>query len=144
MWAAGPRNGRPQNYLQVARIDVSTMKIADEPDIWSNTAAWAYGAAAPNERGELGWTAFVAGPSLGVTHVVGIRDDAANVWTNTLVARSDTPPPNGAWGDYLTVKPHAPLGHTWVAAGHTLNGGVQPSNVLPRYVHFGDASDAPH
>ena len=143
MWTAGTRNGRPHSYARVVRIDETTKQVLDEPDIWSNQNAWAYPAASPNERGELGFTAFYGGPGRHPSHVVGLRDDAAGTWKTMFSAVASHSPTTAAWGDYLTCRAHAPYGHTWIASGYTLQGGTNRRNVEPRYTHFGFEKDTP-
>ena len=53
-WTAAPRAGRPHPYVRVVRIDESTLRVHDEPDLWSANGAWAYPATAPNRRGRIG------------------------------------------------------------------------------------------
>jgi hypothetical protein len=143
MWTAGRRNGRPHPYVRVVRINEITKQLVDEPDIWSNQNAWAYPAVSPNERGEIGCTAFYGGPGRHPSHVVGLRDDTAGPWKTVFSAVATHSPTTAAWGDYLTCRAHAPYGHTWVASGYTLQGGTDRRNVEPRYTHFGFEKDTP-
>ena len=142
MWTSGSRTNRPNPFIRVVRINESTKHVIDEPDIWSNSNAWAYPAASSNERGELGFTAFYGG-AVHPSHIVGLRDDAAGAWRVVYARAGGRSPTTEAWGDYLTCRSHAPYGHTWVAAGYTLQGGTDRRNIEPRFVHFGFEKDRP-
>ena len=72
-------------------------------------------------------------------HVVGARDDGTGSWT-TAYSRLGSHSPNAAkWGDYLTCRAHAPSNDTWIAAGYTLEGGEDRTNIVPRFVYFARA-----
>ena len=75
MWTSGSRETAPIRSF-AWRIDEATKRVIDEPDIWSNSNAWAYPTASSNTRGELGFTAFYGG-AVHPSHIVGLRDDAA-------------------------------------------------------------------
>ena len=104
--------------------------------------AWAYPAASSNERGELGFTAFYGG-AVHPSHIVGLRDDVAGAWRVVYARAGGRSPTAEAWGDYLTCRSHEPYGHTWVAAGYTLQGGTDRRNIEPRFVQFGFEKDRP-
>ena len=142
MWSAnrGPAN-RPLPFVRVVRLNETTKALIDEPDIWNENFAYAYPDAYPNGNGEVGVTLFRGGGSHHPGHVVGFRDQAANLW-RLRVARNGTNGPNDTkWGDYLTCRRHVPRAETWVAAGYTLQGGGTRDSIQPRYVHFGRRVD---
>jgi hypothetical protein len=143
MWTGGTQANRPNPYTRVVRINETTKQVADEPDIFSNLNAWAYPSASPNERGELGLSAFYGGPTRHPSPVVGVRDDPANAWKTQLTVGATHSPTTAAWGDYLRCHAHAPYGHTWIASGYSLQGGSDRRNVEPRYAHFGFEKDTP-
>ena len=134
MWTANRDSTHPMPYIRVVRIRQSGLTLLDEPDIWSNTAAWAYPAAASNSQGVLGFTAFYGGGAQHPGHVVGIR--TATGWSTQLTRVSSHGPLNGAWGDYLSCTPHNASNTQWVASGYTLQGGTARRNIEPRYVRF--------
>jgi hypothetical protein len=136
MWTGGKRANRPQPYLRVVRINEVTKVVQDEPDIWSTTRAWSYPSAAPNDRGEIGFTAFYGGGDKHPGHVVGVRDDALSAWKTKLSKTGSHSPVEPKWGDYLTCRNHVPSGHNWIASGYTLQGGSNRTNIEPRFVHF--------
>lgn len=142
MWTANASGSRPFPHIRVVRINELTKAVVDQPDIWSTGVAWAYPAAAPNDRGDVGFTMFYGGGSSHPTHCVGIRDGYSNLSLAATRASSNGPA-GGAWGDYLNCHRHAPDGLTWIASGYTMQGGTSRASVEPRYVHFGRGRDRP-
>ena len=135
LWTAAAGTGRPMPYVRGAVVDTSTRTLVEEPEIWNQSAAFAYPAACPNAGGVLGVSLFFGGGAQHPSHVVGFRDGAD--W-RLVISRSGTHgPPGGAWGDYLSCRRHAPNSSEWVASGFTLQGGTDRRNVEPQYVHFG-------
>jgi hypothetical protein len=135
LWSAAPRQGRPHVYVRGVRIDEQSLQVVDEPDLWSTTGAWAYPAAAVNARGQVGIAAFFGGPTH-PAHAVGVLDASTGAWDTSLTATSTHGPRQGAWGDYLTVRPHPTRPTSFVASGYTLQGGSDRRNVDPLVVVF--------
>jgi hypothetical protein len=135
-WTAGPRTGRPHPYVKVVRLDEATVTLHDEPDLWSQTGAWAYPAAAPNGRGDVGIAAFFGGPTH-PAHAVGMLDETTATWSMALTATSTHGPAQASWGDYLVVRPHPRSTTRWMASGFTLQGGTDRRFVEPLVVEFG-------
>lgn len=140
MWTVDSKRDRPLPHIRVARIDASSKALIDQPDIWSRKAAWAYPAASPNCRGDIGYSMFYGGGERHPGHVVGIRDAFASPYNFALTRTSTNGPSANKWGDYCCVEPHSPDGLTWVASGYTLRGD-SGADVEPRYVHFGRRRD---
>lgn len=134
MWTANRDANHPLPYIRVVRLREANRTLIDEPDIWSRQSAWAYPAAAANNQGAVGFTAFYGGGSRHPGHVVGLR--TANGWDTRLSQTSTHSPPNQAWGDYLSCIAHHGNGAHWVASGYTLRGGSARQNIEPRYVRF--------
>jgi len=134
MWSANRDSTHPLPYIRVVRLRESDKARIDEPDIWSQSSAWAYPAAAANAQGAVGFTAFYGGGTRHPGHVVGVR--TATGWETTLTRTSSHGPPDQSWGDYLTCAPHHGNGAQWVASGYTLQGGTSRRNIEPRYVRF--------
>ncbi len=140
MWSANARPpDRPRPFVRIVRIDEGTKQVVDEPDIWNSAFAYAYPDAYPNEGGEVGITVFRGGGTRHPGHVVGFRDDGANLWRLRVTRNGSDGPIDGKWGDYLTCRRHFPQAATWVAVGYTLQGGGARTDIEPRYVHFGRA-----
>lgn len=144
MWTANSKGAaRPRPYVRVVRIDVATMRVIDEPDIYHMAASYAYPDAAPNADGELGVTVFRGGGGFFPGHVVGAWDRSAKRWLMAVTKSGTHGPQDGKWGDYLTCRPHAPDGKTWLAVGYSLQGGPTRSDIEPRVVRFGISMAAP-
>lgn len=135
MWSAAKSGNRPLPYVKVAVVDVNSRTLVEQPDIWSQNSAYAYGAACPNAQGVVGVSLFYGGGQRHPSHVVGFRDGAA--WRLTITRASTNGPAGGAWGDYLACKRLQPNSAEWVASGYTLQGGTDRRNVEPQFVHFG-------
>jgi hypothetical protein len=136
MWTAGSRQNRPHAYCRAVRIREASKQVADEPDVYSLTRAWAYPAAAPNGAGVVGFTAFYGGADRPPGHVVGARDDAGSTWRVAYSRLGSHSPNPGRWGDYLSCRPHGSDADTWIASGYTLEGGESRQDILPRVVQF--------
>jgi hypothetical protein len=134
MWSANRDTNHPWPYVRVVRIKETTKALIDEPDIWSQTSAWAYAAAAGNSQGEVGLSVFYGGGTRYAGHVFGVK--IATGWDTRLSATSTHGPPNQGWGDYLSCLAHSPDAKQWVASGYTLQGGSSRGNIEPRYVRF--------
>lgn len=141
MWTVNARGSRPNPHVRVVRIREDTKARIDEPDIWSNVAAWAYPAACPNDRGDVGFSLSYGGGRQNVGHVVGIRDAYSAPYLVVLSRVGSNGPDRNVWGDYVNARRHSPDGLTWIASGYTMQGGIGRANVEPRYVHFGRRRD---
>jgi hypothetical protein len=64
------------------------------------------------------------------------RDAAAGSWTTAYSRLGSHSPKAVKWGDYLTCRAHEPSNDTWIAAGYTLEGGEERTDIVPRIVHF--------
>jgi hypothetical protein len=136
LWAAVPRQGRPQPYVKAAIVDTTTEQLVAEPDIFSAEVAWAYPAAAPNADGRVGASLCFGGGQFNPGHAVGFLDGHDWVFPFASTKVSTDGPAFQVWGDYLTVAPHYPEARSWVTAGFTLQGGNSHENMEPRYVEF--------
>jgi hypothetical protein len=136
MWTSSRLAGRPHPFVRVARIDVASRSLVDEPDLWSANHAWAYPAAASNSKGRVGMTAFIGGGTRHPCHVVGVRNDTAGTWDTQIAKAGTHGPADSKWGDYLTVRRHRTSTTSWVASGYTLQGGQARRNIEPRVAHF--------
>jgi hypothetical protein len=135
LWTAAAQTGRPMPYVKGAVVDTTTRTLVEQPEIWNQSAAFAYPAASPNAAGVIGVSLFFGGGSQHPSHVVGFRDGAE--WRLVITRTGTNGPPGGAWGDYLSCRRYAPGSSEWVASGYTLQGGTDRRNIEPQYVHFG-------
>jgi hypothetical protein len=138
LWTSGRRAGRPHPFIRAVTLAEDDLRVLAEPDLWSTSAAWAYPAAAPSGRGRIGLAACFGGGASHPALVVGMLDEVVGSWSTTRVATSTHGPSQGKWGDYLTVQPHPRRPTSLVAAGFTLQGGSDRTNVEPRVVVFRD------
>jgi hypothetical protein len=81
----------------------------------------------------MGFTAFYGGGDQNPSHVVGVRDDAANSWGGVFAKHGGGSPAEAKWGDYLTCRAKDDF---WVATGYTLEGGDTQDSIVPRVVEF--------
>jgi hypothetical protein len=133
-WSAAARSQRPFPYVRVVRINEATKAVVGQPDIWNPNTAWVYPDACPNDNGVVGITLFRGGGPNFPSHVVGVLDGAT--WKLALTRNGTNAPSDTKWGDYLTCRRHSPDGTSWIAAGYTLQGGSDRTNIEPRFVHF--------
>jgi hypothetical protein len=144
MWSASQGGAFPFPYVDVARVDPNSLTLIDQPIIFNRDFAFSYPAASPNGRGDLGLSLFAGGGPLFPTHVLGFVDDISpDGLLLATVASTQGPNSSGDWGDYVTVRSHAPDGLTWIATGYSLQGGGGDSNVQPLYFWFGRYRDRP-
>jgi hypothetical protein len=138
LWTSGRLPNRPHPFVRAVTLREDDLSVVAQPDLWSPNGAWAYPAAAPNARGQIGFTAFYGGAAAFPTHCVGVLDPAGTSWTTKRAAASTHAPSDGKWGDYVTIQPHPRRPTGWIASGFTLQGGQDRRNVEPRVVCFRD------
>ena len=152
-WMVAQGGGFAKPYTRFLRMNVSDRSVIDQPTVHSATTAWVFPSLGVNDRGHLGGTiAYIpdnGGPNIGSW----IADDFNSIQLQPLqvnfVASGSDGPQCERWGDYYRSRPHSPYGNTWVASGHTLNGGdgagcgFGSSQVTPRMVWFGRERDRP-
>ena len=135
-WSATADANHPHPFIRVVRINQNAMKLMDEPDLWSADRAWAYPAMSPNQRGDVGVSAFCGGGGRFPTHAVGHLDEATGTWEMALGKASTHGPANGAWGDYVDIRPDPSRTTYWLASGFVLQGGNSRNHIVPRVVLF--------
>jgi hypothetical protein len=144
-WNVGQGGSFPKPYIDAVRIRESDMAVVSRPLIWSQSVAWHYAGAAPNERGDIGLTLTYAVSTGYPTHAVCVSDDFVAVpapWNCPLAAQAgNAGPSNNGWGDYVRVRPAHPMANAWQATGFTLQGGKNGANIVPRNVIFGRVRD---
>lgn len=138
MWTANAKgSARPRPHVRVVRINESTKRLIDQPDIWHASTAYAYADASPNSAGDVGITLFRGGGTLHPGHVVGGWDEANRRWVLQATRDGTHGPGDGKWGDYLTCRPHSPDLRTWLAVGYALRNGSGRQHIEQRLVRFG-------
>ena len=146
MWTASQGGSFPYPYVEVIRLNETTRAFVDRPVIRNNSVAYVAPAASPNVRGDLGINLFYGGGTVYPSGLVGIDDDfngdpATSGWELKALAASTQGPTTNEWGDYVSVRPFAPTGQTWVATTYTMNGCGSASCVEPRFIVFGRERD---
>ena len=129
MWGSSQGGGFAYPYVEAVRVRESDRTYIDRPYIWNSSGAFAYPAASPNARGDLGIAAFFGGGSYYPYFLVGIDDDISRDngypppgWEVYYLRQSSQGPINNRWGDYISVQPFAPTSLGWIASGFTLQG----------------------
>jgi hypothetical protein len=96
----GPANGFdfPNAHVRIVRVDIGTMKVLGELQVWNPDYAFAYPSLNVNARGEVGIVLAWGGKNDNANAAAGILGDFV-VWfqngSDTTTAR---------WGDFTTVR----------------------------------------
>ena len=144
-WNAAAGSGFPYPYVNAATFDARTLAYESRPYIWNRNHAWAWAAAYPNERGDLGISSWLMGGGLNPELYVGI-DDQINgqppAWEVKKVASSTTGSQSNNWGHYLRVRSHAPNEKAWIVSGFiSVQKGIVKGVAEPHFAIFGRAGD---
>jgi len=139
-WTVAQGSGFSFPYVNAVAMDPATFTplagAQSRPYIFNASLAFIYAGAAPNARGHLGLSTWIAGGGNYPTLYVGIDDDyngAPPGWEIAFAAASTTLLADQRWGDYTRVRQHSPEANVWSASGHVTTSGGQS----PRYVVFG-------
>jgi hypothetical protein len=152
MWSARQGGARPKPYTVHARFSEATRALISQGDIWHTDYAWMYPSTMPNSAGHLAGTLQIGGAASGTFAYPGtqlwVADDITPLVGPTItapifVSAGNDGPNNNAWGDFFSVRRHSTRPRTWVAASHTLSGGGNGSNAIPKYFWVGRERDNP-
>ena len=148
LWGSAQGGGFTWPYVEAVRVRESDRAYLDRPYVWSSGIAYAYPAAAPNARGDVGVGLFYGSGSIHPSFAVGVDDDFSRAagytpppWYLGYGVSGTTGPNVNRWGDYISVQPFAPTSLGWTAAGFTLQGTGGSGSSVPRYVIFGRERD---
>lgn len=148
LWGASQGGSFPYPYVEAVRVNEADRAYVDRPFLWGTSGAFAYPAAHPNGRGDLGVAVFFGGggsyPTLGVLIDDDFSRDAGSVpppWEFHSVRQSSQGPNFNHWGDYISVLPFAPTGLGWIASAYTLQGCGSTGCSEPSYTIFGRERD---
>jgi hypothetical protein len=130
---AGEANNRPNPYAQIARIDVSTLQVIENIDVFDADFAIAYPALGSNVDNEVGIAYAFGGGTRHPSHAVGFVTGGVQ---HVTTASGDHTPADGQWGDYFTVRRHQPEGMLLAATGYTVKGAARQDGD-PHFVLFG-------
>ncbi len=153
VWMVAQGGSFSHPYTRFLRLNESDRSVVDQPIVFSNGGAWVFPSVGVNDRGHLGGTITWVADSSAPRPLTWIADDynssVLQPIENHFMASGTDGPQCERWGDYYRSRPHSPYGNTWVASGHTLNGGdgaacsFGSSQVTPRMVWFGRERDRP-
>jgi hypothetical protein len=148
MWGSAQGGSFTYPYVEAVRVRESDRSYHSRPYIWAGSGAFAYPAAAPNRRGDLGVAFFFGGGSYYPYFGLGIDDDVSRDagypppgWNVYYLVQGNHAANNNRWGDYISVLPFEPTGLGWTAAGFTMQGCAANFCAEPRYVIFGRERD---
>jgi hypothetical protein len=149
-WNVADGNGFPFPHIRMARFDLPSLGLVDEPDVWNPSYAWAYAAAGVSAEGHLGLSLYrIGGGSFPRARVALVDDvdtniDSLNVH-GVITSDAGTVDPTGQlagrWGDYSVVRPYGNCANTFAGAVHSQQGGTGDSSSEHRFVWFGREGD---
>ncbi|MBV9790788.1 MAG: hypothetical protein JOZ51_21520 [Chloroflexi bacterium] len=139
-WGAnrGGTNGRPQPYIQIARINSKTLELVDNLNLWDEHAALGYASLSSNSRREVGVSYMLGGGERFPSHAVGILTGTRR---DCLCVEGLRGPARDGWGDYLTIRRCYPRTKLFAATGYTMQHGAAPNDATPHFVIFGRSGD---
>lgn len=144
-WNVGEGGSFAKPYIDAARFRESGLVYASRPLIQSSTLTYHYVAAAANERGDIALSvAWGNNTNVFPNSMVCVDDDFNGdppAWGCLSTRLGTTGPATDVWGDYLSIRPNYPGGHTWHAAGFTQQGGTSGTFTEPRSIVVGRQRD---
>jgi len=107
---------------------------------------FAYPSVTPNARQDMGMVFnYATDPDWAPNVGYAMADDYIHAppgWIVYNAVSSNALPADNKWGDYNTVRPHAPAGDVWAAAGHFIQQSTDCTNCSkPVYFLFGRLRD---
>lgn len=136
-WTAVPGGGFPNVHIQVVSIDPVDFTLINQDQIWNPNYAFAYTSLTTNSQNEVGVAAAWGGGTQfnqkgqhNENSAVGFFGDHVLYITGT----SDDS--QGRWGDYITVRPHAPNAGLFSADVYSTKTAAE-GGFEPHYVLFG-------
>src|SRR5882724_7916464 len=136
--AQGGANARPHPFVQIARINRTTMTLIENINLWDPSSAIFYAALSTNSNNEIGVSYTIGGGHRFPTHVIGILTGTRRQVTTFASTRG---PSDNKWGDYLAVRRHYPSQKLFCATGYSLQSGAGESDATPHFTVFGRSTD---
>lgn len=136
--AKGGANARPHPFVQIARINATTMTLIANINLWDPNSAIFYAALSTNANDEVGTSYTIGGGPRFPTHVVGILTGTRRQVTTFTSTRG---PSDNKWGDYLAVRRNYPSQKLFCATGYSLQSGAGNSDATPNLTIFGRSSE---
>lgn len=134
----GGANNRSHPFVQIARINATSLQLIENINLWDPNLAVGYAALSTNTNREVGVSYMIGGKTKFPTHVVGILTGTRKEVSTFSSVRG---PSDQKYGDYLTIRRHSPNGKLFSASGYTLQSGAGQSDATPNFTLFGRASD---
>ena len=136
--AKGGANARPNPFVQIARINATTMTLIENINLWDPNSAICYAGLSTNTNNEAGASYTIGGGVRFPTHVVGILTGTRRQVTTFTSTRG---PADNKWGDYLTVRRNYANQKLFCATGYSLESGAGSSDATPNLTIFGRSSE---
>ena len=136
--AKGGANNRPHPFVQIARINVVSMTLIENINLWDPNSAIFYASLSTNSNNEVGTSYTIGGGAKFPTHVVGILTGTKRQVTTFVSSRG---PSDNKWGDYLTVRRNYTNQKLFFATGYSLQSGAGSSDATPNFTIFGRSGD---
>jgi hypothetical protein len=136
--AAGGANNRPQPFIQIARINATTMTLIQNLNLWDSNSGLCYAALGTNSNNEVGASYTIGGGTRFPTHVVAILTGTRR---QVMTFTGTRGPSDNKWGDYLAVRRNYANERLFCASGYTLQSGAGASDATPNLTIFGRSTE---
>jgi hypothetical protein len=136
--AKGGANARPNPFIQIARINATTMSLLENVNIWDPNSALCYAALGTNANKEVGASYTIGGGTRFPTHVVAFLTGTLRQVTTFTGTRG---PADNKWGDYVAVRQNYANQRLFCATGYTLQSGAGSSDATPHLTIFGRSTE---
>ncbi|MCM3900782.1 MAG: hypothetical protein ND866_03685 [Pyrinomonadaceae bacterium] len=136
--AKGGANARPNPFIQIARINATTMSLIQNINLWDPNSALCYAALGTNANKEVGASYTIGGGTRFPTHVVAILTGTLRQVTTFTGTRG---PSDNKWGDYMAVRRNYANQRLFCATGYTLQSGAGSSDATPHLTIFGRSTE---
>lgn len=140
-------NMRTRPFIQIARIDSTTMRTLENINIFDQDSATAYPALSANVANEVGISYFIGGGMRFPTLVVGILTGLRREMHVAESGRGPLADDDGShqWGDYLGLRPVFPERKLFASSGYVMKGAGSGDgsnrDCTPHYVTYGRKKD---
>jgi hypothetical protein len=151
-WAATAADAsHPQAHIHGAQMRIgasqASLTLTQQPVIFNATTCFGGApASTTNDRGDIGMALAFGGKAGGggsaVASVIIMQDQFSpgpGGFSSAFIATGTHNPTR--WGDYLTVRRHAPDGEFFDTTAYALSGGTGLANINARYAEFGRGRD---
>jgi len=136
-------NQRERPFIQIARINSTTMALLENLNIFDQLSATAYPALATNGANEVGISYFIGGGTRFPTLVAGVLTNPRRETEVVASGRGPLADDDGShqWGDYLALRPVFPERKLFASSGYVMKGGGSGDgsnrDCTPHFVIFG-------